>query len=199
MSGINIHCLALNYKGVGNSKNEPLYFVKSPISLCYENAEILYPRGSKKLWTEVELGVVIGRTCFNVDENAAEEFIEGFIVAADITCENIHGRDHHLGFSKSRRNFCPVSSRIIRLPIYELKHSKLFTFVNGQLTQSGSIDEMHYGIAKSIAYISSLVEIQKGDVILTGTPRGVENNILNIGDVVKHHIERVGDLSYKII
>ena len=194
----NIHCLAFNYKGVGSSIVEPLYFVKSKSSLCFDNASVRYPKNSNELWTEAELGIVIKEDCFDISEEEANKFIEGFLVCGDVTCKNIISRDHHLGFSKSRENYCPVSSLVVNLSFYELKKLKLSTSINGKITQVGCIEDMVYNPYKSLSYISTIAKLKKGDIILTGTPSGVENNNLRIGDKVVHTIEKIGEVSFVV-
>jgi len=194
----NIHCLALNYKGVGTNNQPPLYFVKSKNSLCFNNSMIEFPNNSDKLWTEVELGIVIKENCSNIKEEEAEKYIEGFIVCGDITCKNIQGRDHHLAFSKSRKNFCPVSNEIIFLSKEKILNLKLKTLINNKITQEGFINQMYYNPYKSLSYVSSITELKKGDILLTGTPAGVDNNILSRGDTVEHFIEDIGSIHFKV-
>ncbi|MDY0364633.1 MAG: fumarylacetoacetate hydrolase family protein [Arcobacteraceae bacterium] len=194
----NIHCLALNYIGVGENTKKPLYFVKSKNALCFDGSIVNYPNNSSKLWTEVELGIVVKKDCFDISETEAEKYIEGFIVCGDITCENINNRDHHLGFSKSRKNFCPVSSEIVKLRSSELSELNLSTTINGVITQKGFLKDMFYNPYKSFSYISTITELKQGDIILTGTPAGVENNIINIGDKVVHMIEKIGKVSFEV-
>jgi 5-oxopent-3-ene-1,2,5-tricarboxylate decarboxylase / 2-hydroxyhepta-2,4-diene-1,7-dioate isomerase len=189
----NIHCLALNYVGVGSNIEKPLYFVKSKNSLCFDGTIVEYPKDCLKMWTEVELGIVIKKSCYKVSEFEAEKYIEGFIVCADITCENIHGRDHHLAYSKSRKNYCPVSSNVILMSPNELTN-----FVNGVLTQEGNTKDMFFNPYKSTSYLSSITELCKGDIILTGTPSGVENNTINNGDKVIHRIEKIGEVGFQL-
>lgn len=195
----NIHCLALSYKGVGNSNEEPLYFVKSLSSLCFENSKVPYPEDVNKMWTEVELGVIIKKDCFNISEEKITQYIEGYTICADITVENLYNRDHHLGFSKSRLNFCPTKNKITFLNLNENSSLELRTIINGKLTQKGNLKDMKFNLFKMISYISKIVCLKKGDLILTGTPKGVENNILKKGDKVKHLIEGLGELNYEII
>ena len=194
----NIHCLALNYEGVGNNTKEPLYFIKSKNSICFDGAIVQYPKDCQKMWTEVELGIVIKKNCFKVSEFEAKKYIDGFIVCADITCENINERDHHLAYSKSRKNFCPVSNKIVSISTNELKNLKLSTFINGVLRQEGNTSNMFFNPHKSISYISSITDLCKNDIILTGTPSGVEKNTINIGDKVKHTIEKIGEVGFQI-
>jgi len=195
----NIHCLALNFQGVGNQSEIPLYFVKSLSALCFEGAQVPCPKNSESMWTEVELGVVIAEDCRNVKESDAHQFIAGYTVCADITCKNLHGRDHHLGFSKSRENFCPVMDGMVQISPQDLPGLLLTTEINGQITQSGYLREIRYDAFKSVAFISEITVLKKGDIILTGTPKGVENNIIHPGDRVKQSISGIGSLSYVII
>ncbi len=195
----NIHCLALNYKGVGLSDQIPLYFVKSLSALCFSGAEVPYPSNSESMWTEVELGIIISRTCENVGVEDAKDYIKGFTVCADITCSNLHSRDHHLGFSKSRFNFCPTLDVCLKMDLKELPPLKLETEINGKLTQSGYLRDMIYDTAKSVSFISQITRLEEGDIILTGTPSGVENNIINAGDKVVQTIENIGSLEYSIV
>ena len=150
------------------------------------------------MWTEVELGIIVNKNCFEVDELEADKYIEGFIVCGDVTCENVHDRDHHLGYSKSRKNFCPVSSSIVQMNRSELTNLKLVTFINDVLTQEGNIDNMFFNPFKSLSYVSSITELCKGDIILTGTPAGVESNTLKKGDKVLHKIDKIGQVCFKV-
>ena len=82
----NIHCLALNYRGVGQVDQEPIYFLKSKACLTYEGTEVKYPTfNTSEVWTEVELGVYISKDCENVYEEEDNKYIKGLLVAGDIT------------------------------------------------------------------------------------------------------------------
>ena len=159
----NIHCLALNYVGVGNSNNPPLYFIKSISSLAKEGSTIPFPKFTTKVWTEVELGILISKDCENIELDSAPDFIEGFFVAADITCENIHDRDHHLAFSKSRSGFCPISTNVKKLNKLDLdKEIRLTTTINGIDSQIGSIQSMIYTPYECVRYISTITKLRAG-------------------------------------
>lgn len=195
----NIHALALNFKGVGNDGEVPLYFVKSLSALCFNGAAVPYPHDSGKMWTEVEIGVVVAKDCANIELENAYDYIEGFTVCADVTCRNLYGRDHHLGFSKSRRNFCPTINQVFKIEKGKLDNLEMWTEINGKITQRGFSNEMKYGALASISFVSKITELKKGDIILTGTPAGVENNIIYPGDKVRHFIEGMGILDYSIV
>lgn len=195
----NIHCLALNYIGVGSSLNTPLYFVKSLNTLNTNNCKVLYPDGTDKLWTEVELAIIIKEECMNVPEDEASNYILGLTVACDLTRSNIHGRDHHLAYSKSLPGFCPIElDNILCLEDVDVDNLHMTTEVNGLITQSGNTRDMIYNVFKAVSYISSFVKLNKYDVILTGTPNGVENNILRKGDKVVSNLDKL-TLSFDVI
>lgn len=197
----NIHCLALNYKGVGQVDQEPIYFLKSKACLTYESSQVQYPVfNTSEVWTEVELGVYISKDCENVSEEEAYKFIKGFFVAGDITCQSIYNRDHHLAFSKARTGFCPISTNLVKLRLKK-KTLSMKTYINGELRQLGSTIDMIYNPYKSLSYLSKIVKLQKGDIILTGTPTTVNGGpqydcIVKPGDTIKHEIENIGELNY---
>lgn len=198
----NIHCLALNYKGVGEINQDPIYFLKSSACLTYEGGKIPYPRfNTSEVWTEVELGILISKPCENVSEKEANKFIKGFFIAGDITCGSVYGRDHHLAFSKARTGFCPISTNVAKLKL-KRKTLKMETYINGELRQSGTTADMIFNPYKAISYLSQIVKLQKGDIILTGTPTTQNGGpqydcLVQPGDVIKHTIEELGELNYK--
>ena len=194
----NIHCLALNYKNVGIDNQNPLYFLKSTSCITNPGGTVPYPSfgtNDVEVWTEVELGIVIGKDCLNIDSNNVHNYIKGFVVAGDITCKNIYSRDHHLGFSKARRGFCPVNNSPVFLDIRDGRELKMTTEINGKITQIGTTADMKFNPYECVSYISKLVGLQKNDLIITGTPAGGENNVINPKDKVKHTIEAIGEIS----
>ena len=196
----NIHCLALNYRGVGTSSDvRPLYFVKSSSAYCRDGAVVRIPRDVPVVWTEVELGIVVGRDCADPVDVAEPGLIAGYVVCADISCDNILGRDHHLAFSKSRTGFCPVGSDVVGLSLEQTLNLRMATYINGRETQTGTTEAMILNAHESLHYVLTLTGIQKGDIVLTGTPPGHENNALHPGDEVRHQIEAIGDLRYRIV
>ena len=188
----NIHCLALNYKGVGNDNEPPLYFLKSNSCLTFEGGIIPYPTFEiEQVWTEVELVIVIGK----------QNSIKGFMVAGDVTCGNICNRDHHLPMSKSRTGFCPIGSFT---PVIDVDITKPFTMttsINGDIKQKGTTQDIKYDILTSINYVSKIIQLKENDIILTGTPitpgGGPQYDCLvKPGDIIKHTIEGIGEINY---
>jgi 2-keto-4-pentenoate hydratase/2-oxohepta-3-ene-1,7-dioic acid hydratase in catechol pathway len=199
-----IHCLALNYKGIGLSNQDPIYFLKSSNCISKDKSNIQYPKYKvDSVWTEVELGIVIDTECENISIGDAYGIIKGFFVAGDITCNSIYNRDHHLAFSKSRTGFCPISDNITHLDLRN-KTLEMKTFINGVELQCGNTSDMILNPYESVSYISKLVRLSKGDVILTGTPTTVNGGpqvdcLVKPNDIIKHSIEDVGELNYRFI
>jgi len=189
----NIHCLALNYKGVGNSEEPPLYFLKSKECITLNGGIVPYPTFKvEQVWTEVELAIVVGNN----------NNIKGIMVAGDITCGNICNRDHHLPMSKARTGFCPIGAYTPIEKIDLTKHFTMTTFINGVEKQRGTTQDIKYDIFKSIEYISKIVNLKENDIILTGTPNtpggGPQYDCLvNSGDKIKHTIENIGEVNYE--
>lgn len=200
----NIHCLALNYQGIGLLDQDPIYFLKSTSCLAKDYSDIPYPMYKvDKVWTEVELGIVINTDCENISIENAYDVIKGFFVAGDITCNSIHNRDHHLAFSKSRTGFCPISDNVKHLDLRN-KTLEMKTFINGVELQCGNTSAMILNPYQSVSYISKLVKLNKGDIILTGTPTTINGGpqidcLVKPNDIIKHTIEELGELNYKFI
>ena len=150
-------------------------------------------------WAEVELGIVVRKTCDRVELSEARSCIQGFVVCSDLSCQNIYSRDHHLGFSKSRACFCPTSNEIAFLNPSQWKTLRMTTEINGRVTQEGSTENMLMDPAEAVSYLSRITQLEAGDLILTGTTPGWKNNGLKVGDRVRHTIDFVGDLEYEIV
>ena len=84
------------------------------------------------------------------------------------------------------------------LPIDDVANLEMVTKINGQITQSGNTSEMFFNVSRCVSYLSKIVPLYAGDLILTGTPKGWDSNFLEIGDEVEHEIEKVGKLKFTI-
>ena len=176
--------------------------MKSTNCLTYENSNVTYPTYKvDTVWTEVELGILINQDCENISEDDTYDVISGFFIAGDITCNSIYNRDHHLASSKARTGFCPISTNVYKVDLHG-KQVEMKTYVNGELKQLGNLKDIIFNPYKSVSYLSKFVKLQKGDIILTGTPTTVNGGpqfdcLVNPGDEIKHTIEGLGELNYK--
>lgn len=172
--------------------SEPLLFIKPSTAVTAAGAPIYYPDQSGQVDYEGELAVVIGDRCANVPLNEARAKIWGYTIANDITARDLQKRDGQWTRAKGFDTFCPLGPWIVR----ELSPgARLQTFLNNQEVpvQSASVDEMTFSPDYLVAYISEIMTLLPGDVILTGTPAGV--GPLTVGDKVKVAIEGIGMLN----
>ena len=185
----------MNYKGITNyskDKPEPVTFLKSYNSLCTNNQKINIPFNGLNSWGEAEIGIVINKTINKNTRNKTDN-IFGYILANDITTQNVYDRDHHLARSKSPDNYCPVSNYIDTSFIP--KKQKIEFLHNNTLLRVGNISEMIMDIEEILNFISSWMTIYPSDIILTGSPPRVRDRIyINHGDVLKCKCEGLDDL-----
>ncbi|MGC9357377.1 MAG: fumarylacetoacetate hydrolase family protein [Anaerolineae bacterium] len=193
-----IVALARNYPDHAEEQDaqvpdEPLLFLKAPSSVIGPGATILLPALSKQVDHEAELAVVIGEECQNVSEDEAWDVVLGITAANDVTARDLQRSDDQWTRAKSFDTFCPLGPAIVtHLKPRQMKSLEIACRVNGKVRQKSNISEMVFSIPEIIAYISVVMTLEPGDVILTGTPSGV--GPLKPGDVVEVEIEEVGTL-----
>ena len=170
---------------------EPLLFIKPSTAVTSAGATIFYPPQSQRVDYEGELAVVIGDRCAYVSREDAPSKIWGYTIANDVTARDLQTKDGQWTRSKGFDSFCPLGPWIVR----ELSPGALLqTYLNDQQepVQSAPIDEMIFGPDVLVSYISHIMTLLPGDVILTGTPAGI--GPLTIGDRVRVEIEGIGTL-----
>lgn len=175
---------------------EPLLFFKPPSAVIATGAAIRYPQQSERVDYEGELALVIGEHCVNCTPEQAHGKIWGYTIANDITARDLQKRDNQWVRAKGFDTFCPLGPWIVR----ELSPAaQLQTFVNesDRPVQSSPIDRMVFCPDFLVSYISQIMTLNPGDVILTGTPQGV--GPLQIGDRVRIEIEGIGSLENTVI
>ena len=189
-----IIALGYNYKDlVGDRENydEPVIFFKPPSAVTGPAGEIVL-REDRKVWTEVELAIVIGKTCRNVTVDEAPDHILGHTIANDVTMSNCNGRDHHLARSKGWDTFCPLGPAIVTGA--DTSSLKMTNTINGILMQDSSTDKRILDDAAVVSFLSRFFTLDPGDVILTGTPANAESSVIRHGDRVAVSIEGLGTL-----
>lgn len=170
---------------------EPLLFLKPSTAILAPCREILYPPQSQRVDYEGELALVIGKRCFNCLAEEAQDQIWGYTIANDITARDLQRQDQQWTRAKGFDTFCPLGPWIVR----EISaNARLQTFINDapEPVQSATINEMEFSPEVLVAYISQVMTLLPGDVILTGTPAGV--GPLQVGDRVRVEIEGIGSL-----
>ena len=171
--------------------SEPLLFLKPSTAIIPTATEILYPSQSQRVDYEGELALVIGDRTTNCSPESAQAKIWGYTIANDVTARDLQRRDSQWTRAKGFDTFCPLGPWIVR----EINPAaQLQTFLNEdpQPVQSASIDQMVFSPNFLVSYISQVMTLLPGDVVLTGTPLGV--GPLQLGDRVRIEIEGIGRL-----
>ena len=195
-----IVCVGRNYadhaKELGNEvPKAPLLFFKPPSALVGVGAPIILPRASQQVEFEGEIGVVIGKPLRRADEAAAEAAIRGFICANDVSARDLQKSDGQWARAKGFDSFCPVGPKVVEE--LDWRRLEVVTRVNGVERQRGKTADMVFSIPRLLAYISDIMTLEPGDLVLTGTPAGV--GPLQPGDVVEVEIPGVGILSNPVV
>ncbi len=191
-----IICVGRNYAEHAREQNVevpeiPLLFLKPPSAVIGPGDSILLPPQSRQVEHEGELAVVIGRKGRWVQAEDALKYVLGYTVANDVTARDLQRRDGQWTRGKGFDTFCPLGPWIET----ELDPADVLvqTRVNGEMRQMASTREMIFPVEQLIAFISSVMTLLPGDVILTGTPAGI--GPLEAGDMVEVTVEGVGSLS----
>jgi 2-keto-4-pentenoate hydratase/2-oxohepta-3-ene-1,7-dioic acid hydratase in catechol pathway len=175
--------------------SEPVIFLKPSTSVIGPEAAVVLPPEAAEVHHEAELAVVVGRVAHRVAAEDAGGFILGYTAANDISSRDLQKRDGQWGRAKGFDTFCPLGPAIET----ELDPSGLSITctVNGEIRQQASTADMVFGVAELFAFISRVMTLLPGDVILTGTPAGTSP--LHPGDRVEVAIERIGALRNPVV
>jgi 2-keto-4-pentenoate hydratase/2-oxohepta-3-ene-1,7-dioic acid hydratase in catechol pathway len=159
--------------------------------LIAQGETILLPAQSRQVEFEGELAVVIGKKATHILADQARQYILGYTIANDVTARDLQKADNQWTRAKGFDTFCPTGPWIdTSVDPFDLLIS---THVNGILRQMSSTKDMIFPIFELVAYISSIMTLEAGDLILTGTPAGVGE--LKPGDHVTVTIEGIGELT----
>lgn len=198
-----IICLTFNYPAHAKEQNlvspkEPVIFIKPRTTLCGTDSDIMCPNFIKQLDYEIELAVIIGKTCKNVDESRSKDYIFGYMVFNDVSARDIQMRDKQFTRGKSFDTFAPCGPWITSADeVTNPQDLQLVTRINGQNRQDSSTKNMFIKIPSIISELSNVMTLEKGDIIVTGTPDGVAMNnpstpFLKNGDKIEMEIEKLG-------
>ena len=200
-----IICLTFNYPNHAKeqkleSPKEPVIFFKPRTALCGTGSEIICPNFVKQLDYEIELAVIIGNTCKNIDETESKDYTFGYMTFNDVSARDIQMRDKQFTRGKSFDTFAPSGPWITSADeITDPQDLRLTTKVNDQVRQDSSTENMFIKIASIVSKLSKVMTLEKGDIIATGTPEGVALNnpdipFLKDGDSIEMEIEKLGKI-----
>jgi 2-keto-4-pentenoate hydratase/2-oxohepta-3-ene-1,7-dioic acid hydratase in catechol pathway len=165
--------------------------MKPPSSIIANGEAILLPPQSQQVEHEGELVLVIGKRGHSVTAEQAREHILGYTIGNDVTARDLQRSDNQWTRAKGFDTFCPFGPWIDT--DFDPSDAVITVRVNGQMRQMASTRDMVFNIGVLVAYISSVMTLEPGDIIFTGTPAGV--GVLQAGDTVDVEIEGLGNLS----
>jgi len=169
---------------------EPLIFLKPTSAIIGNKEKIIYPRMSTRLDYEAELGVIIKNRIKDVNQKEVYENILGYTCFNDVTARDLQQNDGQWTRAKSFDTFAPIGPYIVT--DLEPNNLKIELRKNGQVKQHSSTKNMIFKIDKIVSFVSQIMTLNPGDVIVTGTPPGVGELLL--GDKVEVEIEGIGIL-----
>ena len=200
----NYYCIGLNYakhaaEAGAEPPKEPIIFSKASSALSGPDDAVIIPRGSQKADWEVELGIVIGREALYVSEDQALSYVAGYCTINDVS-ERAFQMEHAGQWikGKSAPSFAPTGPYLVTADeVPNPQNLRLWLSLNGTVVQDSSTDDMIFGVAHIIAYMSRFMKLLPGDVIATGTPSGVgmgmkPQRFLRPGDVMELEVEGLG-------
>ena len=184
-----IVCVGRNYidhaKEMGNDvPKEPLIFLKPSTSVIANGDSIVLPRQSSQVEHEGEIGIVIGRTMRRVSVEEARKGVGKIIAANDVTARDLQRSDSQWTRAKGFDTFCPLGEAAD--PPADLASLTVVTRVNGVERQRGKGSDMVFSIPEVLSYVSHVMTLEPGDLVLTGSPAGVGK--LSAGDEVEVEI-----------
>lgn len=170
--------------------NEPIIFIKPNSALLKNGGTILLPPQSQQVEFEGELGVVISMECKNVKKEEATDVILGYFIANDVTARDLQPKLGQWTACKAFDTFLPVSSWIET--DFDINTAVITTKRNGEIRQNSPISNMLFSVEELIEYVSSIMTLLPGDVIITGSPPGIGIFVEN--DVIEVSISGLGSL-----
>jgi 2,4-didehydro-3-deoxy-L-rhamnonate hydrolase len=205
-----IICLGKNYaehakEGGFDAPDKPLLFCKAPSALSGPFDPILLPKSSGQVDWEVELAVIIGKTCKRISRTNAMDHIAGFTIMNDVSAREAQFGDGQWFRGKSFDTFAPLGPVLVTPDeINDINNLQLTTRVDGALMQDGNTRDLIFDIPFLMEYISKDMTLMPGDIISTGTPSGVgifrnPPVILKPGNVVECFIESIGSIINRVM
>ncbi len=198
-----IYCVGRNYAeharemGHDPDREPPFFFMKPADAIAQNNVTIPFPQVTKDLHHEIEMIVAIGKGGADIPVEKALDHVFGYGVGLDMTRRDIQGEAKKMGrpweMGKAFDNSAPCTAL---KPVAMIGHpakGAIWVKVNGEVKQTGDLADMIWNVPEMISYLSKLITLQPGDVIMSGTPAGV--GPVQRGDKLEGHVDGVGDLT----
>ena len=203
-------CVGLNYPDLvsGHAKASPKYpvlFLKVASSLIGNHQPIVIPKISQQVVYEGEVSVVMARRGKHVDKSEALSYVAGYTIANDVGALDLERRTSQWTTGKLSDTFCPMGPALVTCDEVPNPNAlRITTTLNGEIVQDGNSADMIFDIPYLVSYISKLTTLEPGDVILTGSPKGIgeapaPNIAMKPGDIVSIEIEGLGLLTNPVV
>jgi len=207
-----IIAVGLNYADHAAESNlpvpsEPIFFTKAITALTGPNDAVMKPRDATKLDWEVELGLIIGKTCRYVEEADALSHVAGYVLVNDVS-ERAFQKERGTQWVKGKGcdTFCPTGPWLVTPDeVGDVHDLDMFLDVNGTRMQTGNTKTLIFNVAQCLSYISRFITLQPGDLVITGTPPGVGEGkkpnpiYLNAGDVMHLGVSKLGEQRQTVV
>lgn len=180
----------------GEVPDEPLIFLKPATSVIGPDANVVHPAISSDVQHEAELAAVVSRVARNVKAEDASAFIFGYTAANDVTARDLQMKDGQWARAKGFDTFCPLGPAI-ETELDPLEKLAVICRVNGEVRQAGFTSDMVFGVAEILEYVTAVMTLLPGDVILTGTPAGISRVVP--GDLMEVEIDGIGVLQNRVV
>jgi fumarylpyruvate hydrolase len=201
-----IYCVGRNYAdhaiemGHDPDKEPPFFFQKNPDNLLVGKPEFPYPPLSSDVHHEIELVAALHRGGSNILLENAMQHVFGYAVGLDMTRRDLQGQAKKMGrpwdVGKGFEHSAPCSELVMASQCGHPDQGAITLEVNGEIRQQGNLNQMIWKTAEMIATLSTLFELQPGDLVMTGTPAGV--GPVQIGDQLRGCIEGIGSLEVRV-
>jgi 2-keto-4-pentenoate hydratase/2-oxohepta-3-ene-1,7-dioic acid hydratase in catechol pathway len=200
-----IICLARTYKKHAEEMKttpppNPLLFLKPATAVIFSGESIRYPKISQCVHHEVEMGMVINESASNISEKNALDIVAGYVVGLDITARDIQSTAKNNGWpwsiAKGFDTFAPISDVVSADDVDDPNDMGFRLWVNSKLRQQGKTKNLIWNVETLISYISSIMTLEAGDLILTGTPQGVSE--ITVGDQITAELTGLTQLSVDV-
>lgn len=194
-------CVGKNYEDHaaelgGETPDSPLIFMKPATSVVGPDGPVVHPDLSDEVHHEAELAVVISKVARHVKADDAGQYILGYTAANDVTARDLQATDGQWTRAKGFDTFCPLGPAI-ETELDPLERLAVICRVNGEVRQAGFTSDMVFGVGAIVEYVTQVMTLLPGDVILTGTPSGVSK--VEVGDTMEVEIDGIGTLTNRVV
>ena len=192
-------CVIDNYADHGSEaavREEPVVVLKPATSVVGPDSSVVYPTSSRDVRHGAQLAVVMGRVARNVRAEDASRYVFGYTAANDMTAVDLWGRDGESTRAKGFDTFCPLGPAV-ETELDPLERLAVICRVDGEVRQAGFTSDLLFGVAETIEFVSKVMTLLPGDVILTGTPSGASTVLP--GDFMEVEVDGIGTLRNRVV